>query len=588
MSKLYEYADENQKQLHTKFPNSHFLADPQNVDHLLLWTTFYRRNLHRFVMDYLHINLYLYQIIILYFMGISQIIVIIACRTAAKSFIVGLYKMSIGILYPSSECVVVSKTKDQAKVIIQDKIQDQIMGWSENARREVSKISNESGITKIILKSKSKIMAVVPKRGYRSTTLTREEFREMEKNTDDTIVSPYQHVRSAAYMMLPYYRNMPELREIPSDVYISSSWYDNGHWMWNLVDNTAKNMLDGKNQVVLAFDESIILKSGLKTKEQLIAEKQKLDPLSWRIEYLNERVVENSSAFFTYSMLTKNQRCEQPFYPFKKFVPKQDGEIRIVACDIAFVQNAKNDNSIFNCMRLIPENVSHTIGEDDVEISQGYRRIVPYIQSIQGGDTTMQALEIRRLYESFDADYIVLDTRNGGIAILDMLSKVMFDPERRVEYSPLKCMNNEGYANRIDSINSKAVIFAVNASVQLNSEIATEFRQSLIDEKIDLLVNFKTALNTILNENPEYTQAVSAEEQFEYEKPFLETGELINETSSLVYEKMQQTGVIKIHEQGTNRKDRYTSVSYGNHFANLLEKDLFTSASEYNFGVFVN
>ena len=148
MSKLYEYADENQKQLHTKFPNSHFLADPQNVDHLLLWTTFYRRNLHRFVIDYLHINLYLYQIIILYFMGISQIIVIVACRTAAKSFIVGLYKMSIGILYPSSECVVVSKTKDQAKVIIQDKIQDQIMGWSENARREVSKISNESGINK--------------------------------------------------------------------------------------------------------------------------------------------------------------------------------------------------------------------------------------------------------------------------------------------------------------------------------------------------------------------------------------------------------------------------------------------------------
>ena len=38
---------------------------------------------------------------------------------------------------------------------------------------------------------------------------------------------------------------------------------------------------------------------------------------------------------------------------------------------------------------------------------------------------------------------------------------------------------------------------------------------------------------------------------------------------------MQQTGVVKIHEQGVNRKDRYTSCSYASYFASILEKDLF-------------
>ena len=40
--------------------------------------------------------------------------------------------------------------------------------------------------------------------------------------------------------------------------------------------------------------------------------------------------------------------------------------------------------------------------------------MIPYMESVQGGDTTRQALRIRQLYEDFDADYIVLDLRNAG------------------------------------------------------------------------------------------------------------------------------------------------------------------------------
>ena len=50
----------------------------------------------------------------------------------------------------------------------------------------------------------------------------------------------------------------------------------------------------------------------------------------------------------------------------------------------------------------------------NVQISGGYRRIVPYIESVQGGDTTMQAKRIRQLYEDFESDFICLDTRNAG------------------------------------------------------------------------------------------------------------------------------------------------------------------------------
>ena len=73
-----------------------------------------------------------------------------------------------------------------------------------------------------------------------------------------------------------------------------------------------------------------------------------------------------------------------------------------------------------------------------------------------------------------------------------------------------------------------------------------------------------------------------------YEAPFFETQALISETTDLVYEKKEQTGAIVIHEQGANRKDRYTSCSYGSYFATQLEKDLISKNDDYEFMVIIN
>ena len=43
----------------------------------------------------------------------------------------------------------------------------------------------------------------------------------------------------------------------------------------------------------------------------------------------------------------------------------------------------------------------------------------------------------------------MLDGRNAGISVYDMLAKVLFDEERNVEYKPWKCMNDDKVANRI-------------------------------------------------------------------------------------------------------------------------------------------
>lgn len=599
LSKMIEQfpADKNQSELYKKFPSTHFLSNPQNVMHTLAWCTFFRKNLHRFVMDYLKIKIYPYQQLSLYYMGNSNSICIIAARNDAKSFLIALYACCRAILYPGSKIVIGSATRGQSKLIITDKIQNELMEMSPALRAEIKgvKTNGQDVVVKFNNSSTIKVFTANDNaRGIRSTVAIREEFRQIKKNIEDQVISPFQTVRKRPYSLRPEYAENKDLQEQPVDIYISSSWQDPTHWMWDIVDLNYQSMLKGGKDILLAFDESICLKHGFKTKEQLIKEKKKQDPTSWKVEFLNLRVKESESAYFTYSMLMNRQILKQVFYPRnnldvqtnkknKYAIPKRDNEVRVIAGDIAFVAGAQNDNSVYSCIRAIPEVL--TFGEKKLE--QGYHRQVSYIESNQIGDTTKQAIRIRQLYEDFDADYIVIDSRSGGLQLIYTLQKLLYDEERGIEYPPLKCMNNDDYARVCQDPDAKPCIYAVNGSQNLNSDIAISFRKNLSEGKIDLLVNFETAKEEILSKNKDYKQAIEVDDVFDLERPFLETQALVSECAELQYEKLT-TGGIRIKERGTNRKDRYSSCSYGSYFIDQLELDMTTTDEEYGYTTFIN
>lgn len=596
-------ADERQAELYKKFPKESFLGNEISIDHFILWVTFFRRNLHRFAIDYLGITLHLYQIIMLYLMGINNFIVVIASRASAKSFIIALYACCRCILYPNSMIVLSSATKGQSKLLVSEKIQKELMTISPVLRKEILRVKDSQNEVIVYFRNHSTI-TVVPAsengRGYRSNVIIREEFRQIKKSVDDSILSPFQIIRQAPYMKDEFYVNIKELEEETIDIYISSSWFDNGHWMWGIVDQAYDEMLKGKQSCLLAFDESIAIKHKIKTMRYFQTEKKKQDNITWQLEFMNARLKENQYAYFTYSMIQQNQRVMKPFYPRTTIdcrlnkknpydIPKQKGEIRIVSCDMAFVENKNNDNSIFSCMRLLPDYTTYNReSSGDIKIDNGYRRIVSYLESVQGGDVTRQARRIRQLFEDFGADYIVLDLRNAGISIYDLLARIMYDDERDVEYAPLSCMNDDAVANRIKIEGANPCIFVINASQKLNSDIALDFRRILENKQIDLLISFEKASEEVLPNIKEYVNSPEADTQFFYEAPFFETQEFISETAGLVYEKKPQTGAIVISEQGNNRKDRYTSVSYGSWFASALEKDLISANDDYEVSVFIN
>ena len=586
-----KYADEIQANVYKNFPSTHILSNSKTVDNIMQWTTFFRRNLNRYAKDYYGFKLHFYQDIILYFLGICQLLVIIACRAAAKSFIIAMFAVCYCGTHPNGEVVLTAKRKKQAREMVTKKIQNELMSRSVNLRNEIKEIKDNQGEICVIFYNNARITVIIANddsRGARSNVAVREEFRQIAESVENGVIKQFQIIRQTPYLSLDFYKNIEILKEQPVDIYISSSWLDNGHWMWKIVDNAYDCMMKGENKYLFAFDLAIPLAFNIKTKEQLLSDKRLTDSLSWRIEYENERVKENETAFFTYKMLMDNRRLKKPFYPLMKnqiqpkqinSLHKQTGEIRIVSCDMAFITRKGNDNSVFSCIRALPE-TKITNGR---VVEKGYRRQVCYLEHKQGGDLFKQARRIRQIYEDFNADYIVLDVRNGGLSILEHLQRCMYDEERDVEYNPITCMNDEGLSNRIQIEGAEPVIFAVAASEKLNDAIARNFRIALMANKIDFLIDLTQAKEEII---PKIYKSfgklenIDASVEFYIENPFLETQLLITETAELVYEKKIATDRIVIHEQGGKTKDRYTSVSYGSYFIDLLEKDNLTDNNE--------
>ena len=491
-------ADENQLSLYKNFPSTHYLSNQNNVLNTIAWCTFWRKNLHLFVRDYLKLSLYPYQQIAIYEMGISNFICMIASRNDAKSFIIALYACCRCILYPGTLFVIGSATKGQSKLMVSAKIQDELMQWSKPLAAEIEKVSTSANDTYVKFRNSSKIIVYTANdnaRGNRSHASCREEFRQIDKKIEDSVISPFQTVRNRPYMRKnigdKLYGDISILQENPVDIYISSSWIDDGNWMWGIVDQAFNGMLKNDGSVLLTFDESITLKHHLKTMKQMKREKKKQDPVTWKTEFLNLKVKDSLSSYFTYKMLMDRQVSKHVFYPrnlldFKNnkknkyAIPKQENEIRVISNDIAFVAGQKNDNSVYSCIRAIPETTTYKTDNGSIEIKQGYRRQYSYIESNQIGDTTKQAVRIRQLFEDFDGSFIILDVRNGGLQILYTLQKILYDEERGIEYSPLCCMNNDEYAKLCIDPHAPKCIYAINATQALNSDIAISFRKNLV------------------------------------------------------------------------------------------------------------
>lgn len=280
---------------------------------------------------------------------------------------------------------------------------------------------------------------------------------------------------------------------------------------------------------------------------------------------------ESEKAYFKTEEIKETKVLQFPIYKKevedliknKKMTHKKgEDEVRILSCDIALMGGDANDSSVYT---LITGKKTRT--------GTRYKRSVLNIESHQGVHPETQALMIRRLFDDFECDYIVLDRQGNGISVYGYLCRKLYDDERKKEYIPFYSMNEKDEPklsafHTEDEYEEK--IYTVSATEEFNHDIALDLKDKIVNRRIGLLVSKNDIREYFANES--WFNKLSVEDQTALLNPYLQT--ILLENEMVLLERVDHNKFVKLKEQSGKRKDRYSSLSYGNYFISLLEKEL--------------
>lgn len=545
------------------------------------WTQYFRRYPAQLA-KLLGLKLFPFQEYILTMWFRNNYGLFIASRGLGKTYLISVFVLLKMMLYPNIKVVVAGGVKSQAIKIITEKI-PQILSQAPMFANEIEEIRTNLNVTDYNLKMyNGSVLHVVAAndnaRSSRAQILICDEYRMIKKDVYTTVLR-----RFLSDERYTGYRHKPEWKDYPlerNQEFFLSSAHLKSNWSYEKFKAFLKQMCNDRKYSVLAFPYQTAIEHKLLNPAQILDEAEEADfnPLLFQIEMCCMFYGQSDKAWFKDKELYESRKIPYPLYPRKyyekpllkdkKFRPdiRKEGEIRLLCVDIATMPGKINDASAFVLLRLIPD-------------KRGYLRQVSYLETMEGGHTQIQALNINRLFYGLDCDYIVLDRQNAGIGVYDALVLPSYDVDLGVNYEPLCSINDQEMADRCPYDNAQKVIYTIAASEAFNDKIARELKDDIIRHRIELLGDSEIA-QAYFDSFPDYYQQ-TPEVKNTLKAPYNETEELILEMIQL---EMTFGGgsqsYLRLRTTGRNRKDRYTALAYGNYIANILERETFTPTSD--------
>ena len=550
------------------------------IEGMAIWGSYYRENFDLFVEEYLQLDfLKWFQTMLLVMMNRSRVFLWIAARGMGKSFLIAIFAVARCILYPGTKVVITSGTRGQS-INVLEKIQTELMPVSPNLCNEIdmakTKFSGQDA--KVMFKNSSYIKVVTASdnaRSNRANILIVDEFRMVKKDTIDTVLKKFlTSRRMPPYKDLTDAERKVEYAKEPNKSCFLSSAYFKDHWSFNKMLDTFKLMLDdSKTDFVCGFPYQLSVQEGLLFSEDVESDMLESDfnEIKWSMEMEAMWFGDEDGAFIDFDSISKNRRIKYAMLPDKlsgllgnnqkvKIPQKQNGEKRILSADVALMSSSKhnNDATAIFINQMLPSKGGR------------YTNNIVYSDSYEGLHTEDQALVIRRLYDEYLCDYIVLDCTGLGLGVYDALVRDIVDPDTGEVYPALSCCNDQEMAARCTTTGADKVIWSIKASPKLNSDCAVLLREGFRSGKIRLLMTEYDA-DVVMSEIKGY-KSLSPSEKVKLQMPYVHTTLLINELVKLQHE--ESGGRVRVYERSGMRKDRYSSLSYNYYVALQLESKL--------------
>ena len=550
------------------------------IEGMAIWGSYYRANIDVFVVDYLQLDfLKWFQLVLLVMMDRARVFLWIASRGMGKSFLIAIFACVRCILYPGTKVVITSGTRGQS-INVLEKIQTELLKVSPNLRNEIdmdeTKFSGQDA--KVMFKNSSYIKVVTASdnaRSNRANILIVDEFRMVKKDTIDTVFKKFlTSRRMPPYKELTEAERKAEYAKEPNKSCFLSSAYFKDHWSYNKMLDTFKLMLDdNKTDFVCGLPYQLSIQEGLLFPEDVETDMLEADfnEIKWSMEMEAMWFGDEDGSFFDFNSISKNRRINYPMLPDKlssllgnsqkvKIPPKQLGEKRILSADIALMSSKKhnNDATAVFINQMMPTKAGR------------YTNNIVYRDTFEGLHTEDQALIIRKMYDEFQCDYIVLDCTGLGLGVYDALVRDMVDPDTGEIYPAISCYNNQEMAERCTVKGADKVIWAIKGNPTINSECAVLLREGFKSGKIRLLVTEYDG-ESLLSDIKGYG-SLSPSEKTKLQMPYVHTTLLIDELVNLQHD--ESGGRVRVFEKTGRRKDRYSSLSYNYYVATQLESKL--------------
>lgn len=322
------------------------------------------------------------------------------------------------ILYPGSKIVVTSKTRAQAYEVI-DKIEKELMPRSALLRSEInlkrSSFSVAGGI--IMFWNNSYIQIVTANdnsRHFRANVLVCDEYRMVDLDTINTVLRNFLvGARSPGYLNKPEYKHLTE-RNI--EMYASSCWYSS-HWSYNLAESYMHNMLDeNRRYFVCGLPYQLPVKEGMQDLQSI--EDKMSEPTFSAVKFQMESEAlfysDNDGGLYNYSDIARTCKIDYPMLPANiaqtihdaRFAirPKARDEIRILSADLALMGSTGGKSGNNDATAIFINQMTPTM-------SGRYLSNITYTTNFEGVHTEDQALTIRKMFEEYDCDYLVIDSK---------------------------------------------------------------------------------------------------------------------------------------------------------------------------------
>ena len=349
-----------------------------------------------------------------------------------------IYCVVRSLLYPGTKVVVASGTRSQS-INVLEKILLELKPKSRELAAEIDEKETQINGTnaRIVFKNGSYIKVVTASdssRGNRANVLLLDEYRLISLDTVTAVLKKF-----LTQKRMPMYAELSEeerqieyAKEKNITIYLSSAWWKDS-WAYLKCRDAFRYMLDdSRRQFVCGLPYQLSIEEGLLDPDVVVEDMTdtNFNEVKFLMEYCAEFYGSSEDAFFDFDSISKNRRIKLPMLPDRlaaklgtpllRIRPKQYGEVRILSADIALMSNKKygNDATAIFINQMLPTKAGR------------YTHNIVYTESMEGLRTDDQALVIRKLFDEFGCDYIVLDCQGKPLPAYTVMYRAKRERKR--------------------------------------------------------------------------------------------------------------------------------------------------------------